>query len=67
MLINIFVFVCVIAEVCPKFIAFKGPSGRRQLLSPGLYSLQPKHYFEVFKDRGVTAVVRLNEDDTYDR
>mmetsp|Transcript_1249 Transcript_1249/g.2436 ORF Transcript_1249/g.2436 Transcript_1249/m.2436 type:complete len:408 (+) Transcript_1249:285-1508(+) len=50
----------------PKFLAFKGPSARRQKLGPGVYSFTPKDYVQVFKEKGVTGVVRLNEPDTYD-
>lgn len=57
----------VLAEVCPKFIAFKGPSAKRELLVPGLWSIQPCDYVEVFKERKVTAIVRLNEAETYNR
>jgi len=49
-----------------KFIAFKGPSAKREKIAPGVYTFTPKDYIEVFKDKGVTAVVRLNEPDTYD-
>jgi hypothetical protein len=103
--------------VCPKYIAFKGPSDKREKISPGLYTLTPANYIDVFTVRsphclhsftrfaspsfnipsllcclstvqaqpfqtllasaicsrvdaikqrkGVTAVVRLNEPDTY--
>ncbi len=54
-------------EICPKFIAFKGPSGRRERLAPGFYTFQPTHYVSVFRERGVTAVVRLNEQATYNK
>ena len=49
-----------------KFLAFKGPSAKREKIAPGVYTFTPKDYIEVFKDKGVTAVVRLNEPDTYD-
>lgn len=51
--------------VCPKYIAFKGPSDKREKISPGLYTLTPANYIDVFTRKGVTAVVRLNEPDTY--
>mmetsp|Transcript_67917 Transcript_67917/g.167728 ORF Transcript_67917/g.167728 Transcript_67917/m.167728 type:complete len:523 (+) Transcript_67917:322-1890(+) len=54
-------------QLCPKFIAFKGPSAKRELIAPGFYTFQPHDYFEVFKERNVTAICRLNEADTYDR
>lgn len=49
-----------------KFIAFKGPAGRRYRLAPGLFSHTPKDYVEVFRHHKVSAVVRLNSKE-YDR
>eukprot|EP00282_Hemiselmis_andersenii_P025867 CAMPEP_0172005172 /NCGR_PEP_ID=MMETSP1041-20130122/4891_1 /TAXON_ID=464988 /ORGANISM="Hemiselmis andersenii, Strain CCMP439" /LENGTH=457 /DNA_ID=CAMNT_0012659121 /DNA_START=1706 /DNA_END=3076 /DNA_ORIENTATION=+ len=49
-----------------KVLAFKGPSGRRQMLAPGLFSHTPKDYLEVFRHKKVSAVVRLNNRE-YDR
>eukprot|EP00293_Proteomonas_sulcata_P005833 CAMPEP_0184322088 /NCGR_PEP_ID=MMETSP1049-20130417/122785_1 /TAXON_ID=77928 /ORGANISM="Proteomonas sulcata, Strain CCMP704" /LENGTH=323 /DNA_ID=CAMNT_0026643111 /DNA_START=52 /DNA_END=1023 /DNA_ORIENTATION=- len=49
-----------------KFIAFKGPTGRRQRLTQGLFSHTPRDYVEVFRHHGVTAIVRLNSKE-YDR
>lgn len=36
-----------------KFIAFKGPTGRRYRLAPGLFSHTPKDYVEVFRHHKV--------------
>jgi cell division cycle 14 len=52
--------------VCPKFVAFRGPTKKMREIAPGVFSFTPRHYSEVFKAAGVTAVVRLNESDTYD-
>lgn len=49
-----------------KFLAFKGPSAKRQKLGPGVYTFTPKDYIQIFKEKKVSAVVRLNEPDTYD-
>eukprot|EP00287_Rhodomonas_sp_CCMP768_P030867 CAMPEP_0202854842 /NCGR_PEP_ID=MMETSP1389-20130828/91209_1 /ASSEMBLY_ACC=CAM_ASM_000865 /TAXON_ID=302021 /ORGANISM="Rhodomonas sp., Strain CCMP768" /LENGTH=381 /DNA_ID=CAMNT_0049533443 /DNA_START=423 /DNA_END=1568 /DNA_ORIENTATION=- len=51
---------------CDKFVAFKGPSARRQKLGHGVYTFTPKDYIPIFQEKGVCAVVRLNEADTYD-
>ena len=51
----------------PKFVAFKGPSHRRTKIMPGVYTFSARHYASIFKERGITAVVRLNEASTYDR
>jgi hypothetical protein len=45
-------------QLTPKFIAFKGPSQRRQVLAQGLITFEPADYVDVFKDRGVTSVVQ---------
>ena len=34
--------------VNPKFIAFKGPSDKREKISPGLYTLTAANYIDVF-------------------
>ena len=47
-------------------LAFKGPSGKREMLAPGLFSHTPKDYLEVFRHKRVSAVVRLNSKE-YDR
>jgi len=43
-----------------KFVAFKGPTGRRYRLAPGLFSHTPKDYVEVFRHHKVSGIVRLN-------
>jgi cell division cycle 14 len=54
--------------VCPKFIAFKGPKGNRgDGREKEMYTFTPEHYSSVFEYMGVSAIVRLNEADTYDR
>ncbi len=55
------------AEEGAKFVAFKGPSSVRQRIAPGVFTFTAKDYVEVFKDKGVSCVVRLNEPDSYDR
>lgn len=52
--------------VSPKFLAFKGPTEKCEDPSMGTYTFPPRHYIDVFLDKGVTAVVRLNESSTYD-
>ena len=55
-------------EICPKFVAFKGPlSVGSRHLRPGEIALPPSEYVPVLQQLGVTCVVRLNEADTYDR
>jgi cell division cycle 14 len=51
--------------VSPKFVAFKGPSDARRNSLTEAPTFTPRHYSEVFRDEGVTAVVRLNEPTTY--
>mmetsp|Transcript_66219 Transcript_66219/g.163073 ORF Transcript_66219/g.163073 Transcript_66219/m.163073 type:complete len:522 (-) Transcript_66219:107-1672(-) len=53
--------------ICPKFCAFKGPRTKQSALVPNGLTLPPKRYRTLFKRMGVSAVVRLNEEDTYDR
>lgn len=66
-MLSFLLFLCVFfAELCPKFIAFKGPSGKREKLAPGFYTFQPQDYVDIFRERKVTAIVRLNERNTYD-
>ena len=49
------------SEVVPdKFIAFRGPGAENTLL-------RAEEYAEIFVQRGVKAVVRLNEPDSYDK
>lgn len=55
------------AQINPKFIAFKGPSGEREEIAPGVFTFQPEDYIDIFRERGVTSIVRLNEADTYDK
>jgi hypothetical protein len=43
-----------------KFIAFRGPSAEHKMVGPGVYTLTPSDYIDAFKQKGVTAVVRLN-------
>jgi cell division cycle 14 len=43
-----------------KFIAFSGPLSKRRNLSPGVYSLLPEEYVPIFKQLGVTCIVRFN-------
>eukprot|EP00961_Rhodomonas_salina_P294257 3934418-Rhodomonas_salina.1 len=50
-------------DVTPKFVAFRGPLSKQRKY---LASLTPDDYVPVFKEKGVTAVVRLTDSDTYD-
>mmetsp|Transcript_32038 Transcript_32038/g.81566 ORF Transcript_32038/g.81566 Transcript_32038/m.81566 type:complete len:479 (-) Transcript_32038:580-2016(-) len=54
-------------RVSPKFLGFKGPSEEKTVIAPGFYTFTPGEYVQVFKDMKVSAVVRLNEPDTYDK
>lgn len=47
--------------ITPKFIAFSGPSGVKAEIFPGLYSMVPSDYFDIWRRKGVGAVVRLNK------
>eukprot|EP00277_Geminigera_cryophila_P000306 CAMPEP_0179427936 /NCGR_PEP_ID=MMETSP0799-20121207/13741_1 /TAXON_ID=46947 /ORGANISM="Geminigera cryophila, Strain CCMP2564" /LENGTH=684 /DNA_ID=CAMNT_0021203195 /DNA_START=314 /DNA_END=2365 /DNA_ORIENTATION=+ len=48
-------------EVMPsKFIAFKGPWADRVELVDGTFTQTPEDYFEVFRSKNVTDIVRLN-------
>jgi cell division cycle 14 len=49
-----------------KFFAFKGPTGRRRALGCGRYSLIPSDYFDVWRSKNITTIVRLNTKE-YDR
>ena len=53
-------------QICPKFIAFKGPlaigSHHRE---PNEVSFPPDHYAPLLLSLGVSSVVRLNDADTY--
>lgn len=40
-----------------RFIAFKGPTGRRYRLAAGLYSHTPKDYIEVFRHHNVSEML----------
>ena len=57
-----------IHEICPKFVAFKGPLSRdspyRQCNE---VALTPEQCAPILAQLGVTCVVRLNEPDTYDK
>ena len=48
-------------QICPKFVAFRGPDCRDK------YLRKPKDFIGVFERLGVKAVVRLNEVETYDK
>jgi len=48
-------------QLCPKFVAFRGPDVRDQNLR------RPEFFFRIFKRLGVTDVIRLNDVETYDR
>jgi len=50
---------------CPNVAAFKGPSAELEHVAPGVVTFPPDHFVGVFRDKGITAVVRLNEADTY--
>ncbi len=41
--------------VNPKFIAFKGPSDKREKISPGLYTLTAANYIDVFLVRPLVS------------
>jgi hypothetical protein len=47
--------------ITPKFIAFSGPSGTKTEIFPGLYSMVPSDYFDIWRRKGVGAIVRLNK------
>ena len=47
-------------QICPKLIAFRGPNDSDENMRA------PEEYVMVFKKLKVSAVVRLNEQDTYD-
>jgi len=47
--------------ICPKFVAFRGPDCRDKKMR------RPRDYIDIFWKLGVTAVVRLNEKETYDK
>ena len=49
-----------------KFIAFSGPLARRREVEPGLFTLAAEDYVPIFKQLGVTCVVRFNKK-CYDR
>jgi protein-tyrosine phosphatase len=53
--------------ITPKLAAFKGPvrKSRRDKSLEMQFCFPPEHYVEVFRDKDITAVVRLNEPDTY--
>ena len=43
-----------------KFFAFKGPTEERRMVGPGQFSKTPSDYVDVFKNKNITSVVRLN-------
>jgi cell division cycle 14 len=53
-------------QICPKFIAFKGPlavdSHHRE---PNEVAFPPDHYAPLLRSLGASSVVRLNDADTY--
>jgi len=53
--------------LCPKFVAFKGPTRRKTRQCKGVYSFPPAHYAPLLRD-GLECgtVVRLNEAATYE-
>ncbi|KAJ1492304.1 dual specificity protein phosphatase CDC14A [Baffinella frigidus] len=48
-------------EISDKFIAFSGPSARKTEICQGVYTKIPRDYFELWRARNVTAIVRLNK------
>ncbi|EKX48042.1 hypothetical protein GUITHDRAFT_106124 [Guillardia theta CCMP2712] len=44
-----------------KFVAMKGPH-ERSYMKDGVQFLAPSHYFDIFKRLGVSAVIRLNDE-----
>jgi len=52
--------------ITPKFIAFSNPTAVRTEICPGVFSKTCSDYFDLWRERNVTAVVRLNNK-TYDR
>eukprot|EP00961_Rhodomonas_salina_P054119 726727-Rhodomonas_salina.6 len=61
--------------ICPNFVAFRGPISDEYRSAPnkpvsfrGLteWASSPSDYISVFKELGVSSVVRLNDADTYD-
>eukprot|EP00284_Hemiselmis_tepida_P008511 CAMPEP_0174932792 /NCGR_PEP_ID=MMETSP1355-20121228/41425_1 /TAXON_ID=464990 /ORGANISM="Hemiselmis tepida, Strain CCMP443" /LENGTH=473 /DNA_ID=CAMNT_0016179243 /DNA_START=155 /DNA_END=1573 /DNA_ORIENTATION=- len=53
--------------ITPKFVAFLGPQDRVPGLPWGPFQHEPGEYVQEFLRRGVRAVVRLNEANTYDK
>ena len=57
-----------IHEICPKFVAFKGPLAHGSKYQRcGEVSFPPAFYADALRRLNVTCIVRLNEPDTYDR
>mmetsp|Transcript_48649 Transcript_48649/g.75945 ORF Transcript_48649/g.75945 Transcript_48649/m.75945 type:complete len:528 (-) Transcript_48649:58-1641(-) len=52
-------------QVTPKFIAFKGPVGKHKMQDKDDYAHSPAHYGGVFREKGVSAIVRLSDPSTY--
>mmetsp|Transcript_26373 Transcript_26373/g.59947 ORF Transcript_26373/g.59947 Transcript_26373/m.59947 type:complete len:552 (-) Transcript_26373:370-2025(-) len=51
--------------VCPKLIAFRGPDVRRKFKEDPT-AFGPTKCIGAFKSKGVSAIIRLNEPETYD-
>ena len=58
--VRIYMYI-LISQPCPKLVAFRGPDVRDSNLR------MASEYCSIFKDLGVTAVVRLNEIESYPR
>ena len=55
-------------EICPKFVAMKGPLSRgSRHRVPLEISFTAKEYISTLHRLGVSCIVRLNEPDTYDK
>jgi cell division cycle 14 len=55
-------------QICPKFIAFKGPLAQNSKLRlEDEVAFPPPFYAEAFLRMGVSCVVRLNEPHSYDK
>jgi cell division cycle 14 len=61
-----------LAEICPKFVAMKGPLSPESRYRPGrvdelAFAPEASRYVPTLHRLGVTCVVCLNEPDTYDK
>ena len=54
-------------ETGSELLVLKGPSATRCKIAPGDFAFTPGDYIDVFKEVGVSCVVRLNDPQTYDR